>query len=70
MLSIHLDPEVERRLSELAKLSGKTEADYARELIEQDIEDLEDIRIAEARLAKPGTRLTSQQVREELGLDD
>jgi RHH-type rel operon transcriptional repressor/antitoxin RelB len=70
MLSISLDPDIERRLSELAKRAGKTEADYARELVEQDIEDLEDISIAEARLANPGTRLTSEQVRKELGLDD
>jgi len=27
MLSITLDPEIERRLSELAKRSGKTEAE-------------------------------------------
>jgi predicted DNA-binding protein len=70
MLSIDLDPEIEQRLKALAKSAGKTEAELARELIEQDIEDLEDLRIAEERLANPGTRLTSQQVRRELGLDD
>ncbi len=70
MLSISLDPEIARRLAELAKLAGKSEADYARELIEEDIEDLEDLRIAEARLANPGKRLTSEQVRKELGLDN
>jgi RHH-type rel operon transcriptional repressor/antitoxin RelB len=67
MLSIQLDPEIERRLSELAKRSGKTEADYARELIEDDIED---IYTAEARLADPQPTLTLDQVRKELGLDD
>jgi predicted DNA-binding protein len=30
MLSIGLNPEIGRRLSELAKRSGTTEADYAR----------------------------------------
>lgn len=67
MLSIQLDPEIERRLSELAKRSGMTEADYARELIEDDIED---IYTAEARLADPQPTLTLDQVRKELGLDD
>jgi RHH-type rel operon transcriptional repressor/antitoxin RelB len=70
MLSISLDPEIERRLSELAKRAGKTEADYARELIEQDIEDLEDIRIAEARLATLGRTYTLEEAEKELGLDD
>jgi RHH-type rel operon transcriptional repressor/antitoxin RelB len=67
MLSITLDPEIERRLSELAKRSGKTEADYARELLEDDIDD---IFTAEARLADPQLTLTLDQVRKELGLDD
>lgn len=35
-------------MSELGKRSGKSEADYSRELIEEDIEGLEDIRIAKA----------------------
>jgi len=67
MLSISLDPEIERRLAELAKRSGKTAADYARELIEDDIDD---IYTAEARLADPQPTLTADQVRKELGLDD
>lgn len=70
MLSIDLNPEIEQRLKALAKRTGKTEAELARELVEHNIEDLEDIALAEARLANPGTRLTSQQVRRELGLDD
>lgn len=67
MLSIQLDPEIARRLSELAKRSGKSEADYARELIEDDIDD---IYTAESRLANPQPALTLDHVRKELGLDD
>jgi RHH-type transcriptional regulator, rel operon repressor / antitoxin RelB len=67
MLSIDLDPEIERRLSELAKRSGKSPADFARELIEDDVDD---IYTAEARLADPQPTLTLGQVRKELGLDD
>jgi len=37
MLSIRLDPDIERRLSELAKRTGRTKSYYARELIEGSI---------------------------------
>ena len=70
MLSIRLDPAIERRLSELAKRTGRTKTYYARELIEGNIEDLEDRYLAEARLGKRRKPLTSRQVRKELGLDD
>jgi RHH-type rel operon transcriptional repressor/antitoxin RelB len=69
MLSIRLDPDIERRLSELAKRTGRTKSYYARELIEGSIEDLEDRYLAEARLEKRRTSLTSRQVRKELGLE-
>jgi RHH-type transcriptional regulator, rel operon repressor / antitoxin RelB len=70
MLSIRLDPAIERRLSELAKRTGRTKTYYARELIEGNIEELEDRYLAEARPEKRRRPLTSQQVRKELGLDD
>lgn len=70
MLSIRFDPHIERRLSELAKCTGRTKSYYARELIEGNIEDLEDRYFAEARLQKSRPPLSSQQVRKELGLGD
>jgi len=70
MLSIRLGPEIERRLAELARRTGRTKSYYARELIEGNLEDLEDRYLAEARLEKRRPPLTSQQVRRELGLDD
>lgn len=69
MLSLRLDPDVERRLDELARLTGRTKSFYVRELIEENLEDLEDRYIAEARLEKRGPTLTSRQVRKELGLE-
>ena len=42
MLTLTLDPDIERRLSELAKHTGRTVSDLGRELIESHIEDLED----------------------------
>ena len=70
MLSVRLDSEVERRLAELARRTGRTKSYYARELIEGNLEDLEDRYLAEARLEKRRPPLTSRQVRRELGLDD
>ena len=69
MLSIRLDPDIERRLSELARLTGRTKSYYARELIESNIDDLEDRYLAEARLENRQPPLTSDQARRELGLD-
>jgi RHH-type rel operon transcriptional repressor/antitoxin RelB len=68
MLSLRLDPDVERRLDALARKTGRTKSFYVRELIEGNLEDLEDRYIAEARLEKRGPTLTSRQVRKELGL--
>ena len=69
MLSIRLDPEIERRLSELAKRTGRTKTYYARELIEGNMEDLEDRYLAESRLERRRPSLTSRQVRKRLGLN-
>jgi len=66
MLSLRLDPDVERRLDELARKTGRTKSFYARELIEENLEDLEDRYLAEARLEKRRTPLTSRQARKEL----
>jgi len=69
MLNVLLSPDIERRLSELAKRTGRAESDFARELIESNIEDLEDRYLAERAIAEEGQRLTSDQVRKELGLE-
>jgi RHH-type rel operon transcriptional repressor/antitoxin RelB len=69
MLNVPLSPDVERRLSELAKRTGRTESDFARELIESNIEDLEDRYLAEQAISEGGPRLTGDQVRKELGLE-
>ncbi len=46
MLAIRLKPELEARLARLAKLTGRTKTFYAREAIEQHLEDLEDYYLA------------------------
>jgi RHH-type rel operon transcriptional repressor/antitoxin RelB len=70
MLSIRLKPALERRLSRLARQTGRTKTFYATKLIEENIEDLEDRYLAEARLETRGKRYSTAQVRRQLGLDD
>jgi len=50
MLAIRLPKKVEDRLTELAKITGRTKTFYAREAIFKHLDDLEDIYLAEKRL--------------------
>jgi len=51
MLAIRLPEKIEKRLDRLAKRTGRTKTYYAREAILKHLEDLEDLYIAEKRLA-------------------
>jgi RHH-type rel operon transcriptional repressor/antitoxin RelB len=50
MLALRLPPDVEARLDELAKRTGRSKSFYAREAILEYLDDLEDIYLAEKRL--------------------
>ena len=69
MLCIRLKPAIEKRLYRLAEETGRTEAFYARKLIEDNLEELEDQYLAEARMEKRGRTYTTAQVRVKLDLD-
>ncbi|HBP4890780.1 TPA: TraY domain-containing protein [Pseudomonas aeruginosa] len=51
MLAIRLPPEIEKRLEALAAATGRTKTFYAREAILEHLDDLEDVYLAEQRLA-------------------
>jgi RHH-type rel operon transcriptional repressor/antitoxin RelB len=51
MLAIRLPAEVETRLDALAKATGRTKTFYAREAILEHLDNLEDLYLAEQRLA-------------------
>ena len=51
MLAIRLPPDVEARLDALAKKTGRTKTYYAREAIVEHLSDLEDLYLAERRIA-------------------
>ena len=50
MLAIRLPSELEDRLENLAKVTGRTKTFYAREAIVAHLDDLEDLYLAEQRL--------------------
>jgi len=74
MLTIRLPADIEERLEELAKATGRTKSFYAREAILRHLEDLEDLYLAEQSLIelREGRSLTYtlDEVARDLGLED
>ena len=70
MTSLRLGKELESRLDALADITGRTKSFYIRRLVEENIDDLEDRYLAEQRLENPGKRLSAQEMRQELGLEN
>ena len=72
MLALRLPEEIEIRLEKLAKSTGRTKSFYAREAIIEHLADLEDLYLAEKRLAKVRSRrsktVSLSAVEAELGL--
>jgi RHH-type transcriptional regulator, rel operon repressor / antitoxin RelB len=68
MLAIRLSPDIEKRLEELSRKTGRTKTYYAREAIVEYLDDLEDYYLAMNRLRSPGKRWTMDEVEKELGL--
>lgn len=62
MLALRLPPEIEKRLSELARLTGRTKSYYARQAILEYIDDLEDLYIAEQRSKEGGPTVPLEDV--------
>ncbi len=74
MLAIRLPEALEKRLDALAKATGRTKSYYAREAIEEHLDDLEDIYIAEKALedirAGRAEVIDSEEMWKRLGLED
>ena len=47
MLALRLNPEIEKRLEILALKTGRTKTFYATKAIEQQLDDMEDVYLAE-----------------------
>jgi len=68
MLSIRLTHDLEERLENLAKKTGRTKAYYVREAIEEHLDNLEEVYLALDRLEKPAKRWTLEEMEKEIDL--
>ena len=68
MLAIRLSPDIEKRLEELSRRTGRTKTYCAREAIVEYLDDLEDYFLTMDRLKNQGRRWTMEEVEKELGL--
>ncbi|MDX2478558.1 MAG: TraY domain-containing protein [Gammaproteobacteria bacterium] len=69
MLAIRLPEDIENRLSELAKKTGRTKTFYVKEAILEHLEDMEDKYLALSRLENSGKRWTLDELEQELDLE-
>lgn len=69
MLAIRLPEDIEKRLSDLAKKTGRTKTFYAREAIIEHLEDLEDTYLAKERLTDPARRWTLEELEQGVDLE-
>jgi RHH-type rel operon transcriptional repressor/antitoxin RelB len=51
MLALRLPPDIEDRLEALARRTGRSKDDHARDAILEHLENLEDLEVAQQRLA-------------------
>ncbi len=72
MLAVRLDPDLEARLTAVAKRTGRSKSYYAREALREKIEELEDIALLEEALRDPdaGKTVSLEEVMKRLGLED
>lgn len=74
MIAVRLPEDIEARLEDLARRTGRTKTFYVREAILQHLEDLEDLYLAEQRLldlrAGRSRTYTLDEVERDLGLVD
>ena len=69
MLALRLEKDLERKLSALARVSGKSKSEIVRDALLKLIEDREDLAIEEKALRRTRSAKPLKQLRKELGLD-
>ncbi len=72
MLAVRLDPDLEARLTAVAKRTGRSKSYYARQAIIEKIEEMEDIALLEEALKTydPSKNKSLDQVMRDLGLEN
>jgi len=70
MLALRLPEDIEKRLADLAKKTGRTKTYYAKEAILTYLDDIEDTYLALNRLEKPGKRWALEDLEKDLDVED
>ena len=70
VLPIRLSTEIDDRLTQLARLTGRTKTYYVREAILAHLEEIEDAYLALHRLEKPSKYLTTAELEKKLDLEN
>jgi RHH-type transcriptional regulator, rel operon repressor / antitoxin RelB len=70
MAAIQIPDELAEQIEQAARRAGETKGVFLREAVQSRLDDLDDVAIAAERLKNPGKRLTLEQVKRNLGLDD
>ncbi len=74
MLAIRLDSDIEKRLAELARKTGRSKTFYAREAILEHLDDMEDLYLAEQQMteirAGKLNTISLDEVMKRYGLED
>jgi RHH-type rel operon transcriptional repressor/antitoxin RelB len=69
MLTVRLTPQMETRLAQLAKRTGRSKSHYAKQAIAEFLDDQEDYLIAISRLEDDLPSIPLDKVAKRLGLD-
>jgi len=70
-ITVRLGDAIEKRLDALAKTTGRTKTYYIRQALEEKLEEMEEIYIAESRLEHPdGKRWSMEQLERGDDLED
>ncbi len=70
MTTVEIPDEIAEQLEHRARAAGRNVDSFIREALIAQLEDLEDIEIAEELFAKGQTPIPIEQVIKDLGLDD
>jgi len=68
MTAVRLDEATEKRLTRLAKATGRTKSYYLRKALEEHLQDMEDYYMGMKVLENPGRIYTAEEAKRELGL--
>lgn len=68
MTAVRLDPQMEKRLAELAKKTGRTKSFYLRKALQDHLEDMEDYYLGMLAIENTKKVYTKEEAKRELGL--